>query len=456
MSNDTIAAIATAAGKSGIAVVRISGTNAYEVAAKVFVPRDTTKSLKTAKGYTALFGDFIADDKKADEAVALCFKAPKSYTGEDVVEISVHGGKAITESLLKVCYNSGAVPAAAGEFTRRALINGRLSLTQAEAVMDMINATTKQGAAAASAAMGGALFKQITKAREELLVIAGHITAFTDYPEEDVEELSVENITDKLDIAQKIIKPLVTGYEKGSIIRRGVKTAIVGSPNVGKSTLLNLLAGYDKAIVTEIAGTTRDVVEQEINFAGTTLILADTAGIRETEDIVEAEGIRRSNKCFEESDMVIAVFDGSQQLSQKDKEIAERCRDKSAIAVINKADLDQKIDFSRYNVCFKKIINISAQSEEFTEELEDAIKEIVFIGDIDTDAAILANERQLSAAKSALEAIEQGKEAAAEGFAIDAVSVCIDDAVAALYELTGENASQAVIDEVFTKFCVGK
>ncbi|MEG0804012.1 MAG: tRNA uridine-5-carboxymethylaminomethyl(34) synthesis GTPase MnmE, partial [Pygmaiobacter sp.] len=311
MKSETIAAIATAAGKSGIAVVRLSGPDAYEISSRVFVPANSEKSLARAPGYTALFGHFVREGKRCDEAVALCFRAPKSYTGEDVVELSVHGGIAVVETLLKSCYDAGAAPAAAGEFTKRAFLHGRISLTQAEAVMEMINATSRQGTAAANAALEGALYQKIHTVTDALTVLAGHIAAYTDYPEEDVEELSAAQLSATLHGADTVLEQLIANYETGSILRRGVTTAIVGSPNVGKSTLLNLLSGYEKAIVTPIAGTTRDVVEQEISLAGTTLLLADTAGLRETEDLVEAEGIRRSMAHFEDANLVLAVFDGS-------------------------------------------------------------------------------------------------------------------------------------------------
>ena len=452
----TIAALATPPGMGGIAVVRISGERAYEVAAAVFRPKDPKKDLRKARGYTALFGHFVQDGVICDEIVALCFRAPRSYTGEDVVELSCHGGSAVSARLLRACHAAGAAPAAPGEFTRRAFLSGRISLTQAEAVMDIIGASSRQGADAAAAVMEGALYKKIELVRAVLLPLAGHIAAAADYPEEDVPELAETVVSETLCGAKSVLDALIAGYDTGAVLRRGVRTAIVGSPNVGKSTLLNLLSGFERAIVTPVAGTTRDVVEQEIQLADVRLLLADTAGLRETDDVVEAEGIRRSYQHLERAGLVLAVFDGSAPLSADDFLLAEKCAGRPAVAIVNKTDLAQKIDADALRPYFDSIIAISARDASFLPTVEQAVADALRLAQVDPDACLLANERQLSAARAAQDALRDALDALQNGMTIDAVGVCIDDAMNALYALTGENATDDVIDEVFSKFCVGK
>lgn len=456
MLTSTIAAIATAPGPAGIAIVRISGPQAYQVAGRVFEPKNAARSLEKARGYTALFGYFVAEGRRKDEAVALCFRAPASYTGEDVVELSVHGGDVVARQLLSACYRAGAEPAGAGEFTKRAFLSGKISLTQAEAVMELIHANGEQAAAAAHAAMEGALYRKIHQVTEQLTALASHIAAYTDYPEEDVPELSQKALEDTLTGADKQLADLIDQYAAGSILRRGVTTAIVGSPNVGKSTLMNLLSGWEKAIVTPIAGTTRDVVEQDVQLAGATLLLADTAGIRQTDDPVEAEGVRRSLRRFEDANLVLAVFDSSRPLEEEDRQLAARCAEKLAIAILNKTDLPRAMDFTACAAAFRKVITISANDPNDLTVVDEAVREVLQSAKIDPDAAILANERQLTCARTAHAALTDALSAAGQGYGLDAVSVCVDDALDALYQLTGEKASDVVIDEVFSRFCVGK
>ena len=452
----TIAAIATPPGVGGIAVVRISGEEAYAVASRVFRPADPAKKLSEARGYTALFGHFVEGERVRDEVIALCFRAPRSYTGEDVVELSCHGGSAVSQMLLRACFAAGAQPAGPGEFTKRALLNGRVSLTQAEAVMDLIGATSRQGAAAAAAAMEGALYRKIDGVRSELVALAGHLAAYVDFPEEDVEALSADAMREVLTGAKREMDALIAGYDTGAAVRRGVRTAIVGSPNVGKSTLLNLLSGFDRAIVTPVAGTTRDVVEQEVELAGVRLILADTAGIRETEDVVEAEGIRRSQEHLQRAQLIFAVFDASREAADGDIALAKSCAGRPALALLNKTDLEQKFDASVIAPYFAAVVPGSARDASFVRAVEAAAAKLLHLGDFDPDAALLANERQLGAARRAADALADALAVLDGGYTPDAAGVCVDDALEALYELTGESASADVIDNVFANFCVGK
>ena len=426
----TICAIATPPGEGGIAVVRLSGPAAYDIAEKVFVPVNTRKKVQEAKGYTAMFGHFFQAGRRMDETVALFFRTPHSYTGEDVVELSVHGGGAMAQCLVEALIAAGAAPAGAGEFTRRAFENGRMSLTQAEAVMDIISASGRQGAALGLAALDGALAKKIAGVQAALTELATHIAAWVDYPEEDVPALQESQLTDTLTRSRTVLDDLIRNYDAGAVLRRGVDAALLGRPNVGKSTLLNLLAGFERAIVTPVAGTTRDVVE--------------------------AEGIRRSYKKLEEAGLVLAVFDGSEPLNADDLQLAARCKGKPALALVNKNDLQQRLELEQLKPYFRKILCLSANDPAAREALGDAVRELLGVTGFDPGAACLAGERQLSAATRAQSALNEALEAAAGGFGLDAVSVCLDDSLDALYALTGERADEAVIDGVFEKFCVGK
>ena len=454
----TICAIATPPGEGGIAVVRLSGPEAFAVADKVFVPVNRERSIGTAKGYTAMFGHFWHNGRQMDETVALVFRAPHSYTGENVVELSVHGGGAMARCLVEALIEAGAAPAGAGEFTRRAFENGRMSLTQAEAVMEIISAGGRQGAALGLAALDGALAREIGGIQQDLTALASHIAAWVDYPEEDVPELQQEEMVQTLQKDRKLLAGLIRRYDAGAVLRRGVDAALLGRPNVGKSTLLNLLAGFERAIVTPVAGTTRDVVEQAVVLgeSGIRLNLFDTAGLRETADIVEAEGIRRSYRKMEEAGLVLAVFDGAQELAEEDRELARRCEGRPALALINKNDLEQKLDPEELRPYFGKVLPIAATDPASRKVLEDAVSELLGVAGLDPNAASLSGERQLAAATRARNALEDALQAAECGFGLDAVGVCLDDALAALYELTGEKADEAVIEQVFERFCVGK
>ena len=460
----TVCALATAPGEGGIAVVRVSGPEAYRIVNDVFLPLHREKSVLQARGYTALFGHFALNGRSMDETVALFYRAPHSYTGEDVIELSVHGGSVMAESLLQALYLAGAAPAAPGEFTRRAVVNGRISLTQAEAVMEIISANSRQGAALARTALDGALARTIAGIRAELQTLYAHLTAWIDYPEEDVPELLPEELTLTLREARSKLDALIDGYGAGAVLRRGVDCVLCGRPNVGKSTLLNLLAGFDRAIVTPVAGTTRDVVEQAVMLGDVRLNLFDTAGVRdvgEDGDAIEAEGIRRSWKKLEEAGLVLAVFDAADGLGPDDLAVARRCEGRPAIAVLNKQDLvgDQTPLHEMEKALrpyFKTVLALSAKDPASLPRLSEAVARLLGTARVDTGAAALCSARQLAAATAARDALAQAIQSQHDGLGPDAAGVCIADALASLADLTGEDATEATLDEVFSTFCVGK
>ena len=453
---ETIVALATPPGVGGIAVVRLSGEAALTVAAKVFFPHNAAKKVENAKGYTALYGKFMADGRELDDGVALFFRAPHSYTGEDVAELSCHGGPVVAQSLIDACIAAGARPAGPGEYTRRAFVNGRIDLTQAEAVMSLIDAAGRQGAALARTALDGALARRIQEFKQRLVALAGHIAAWVDFPEEDVPALAPEALAATLDEVSAGLAELIKNFGAGAVLREGVDAAIVGSPNVGKSTLLNLLAGFDRAIVTPIAGTTRDVVEQAVMLGGVRVTLRDTAGLRDTGDVVEAEGIRRSRRAMEEAGLILAVFDGSAPLAEADRQLAADCAGRPAIAIVNKSDLPQQFDTAAVAGSFSEVVTLAAGRGEGAEALGEAVRRVLGVAGLDPNVPCLVSRRQYAAGCEARDALAEAKNALGGGFGLDAVSVCVDDALSALCRLTGEDASDAVVEEVFSTFCVGK
>ena len=456
----TICALATPAGEGGIAVVRVSGPDAYPLVEKVFVPLRENRRLADARGYTAMLGHYWLRGEEMDETIALCFRAPHSYTGEDVIELSVHGGAAMADGLVEALLLAGAAPAAPGEFTRRALEHGRLSLTQAEAVMEVIAANGRQGAALAKSALDGRLARRIGGIQRALQTLSAHLTAWVDYPEEDVPELSDAALSATLTAQKAELDALIAGYGAGAVLRHGVDCVLLGRPNVGKSTLLNLLAGFDRAIVTPVAGTTRDVVEQAVQLGEIRLNLFDTAGVRgeDEADAIEAEGIRRSWKKLDEAGLVLAVFDAAQPLAEADLAIARRCQGRPALAILNKQDLTDSTAAAQAALqpYFQKVLPLCARDDASLPLLRDAVAALLGAAQLDPHAAQLCSARQLAAATRARDALAQALRARADGFGLDAVGVCLADALQALCDLTGEDATEATIDEVFATFCVGK
>lgn len=451
---DTIAAIATAQMPAGIGVLRISGEGAIETAQKIFDSKSGKKLDKMA-GYAAAYGKAHDGDEEIDECIALVFRAPRSYTGEDVVEISCHGGAYIMRKVLKAAVKAGARLAEAGEFTKRAFLNGKLDLTSAEAVMDLIGA---QGEAAAKSALSqheGALYRDIVNIKKQLVEISADITAWIDFPDEGVPSLEPETLKANLENVSTSLKKLDENYERGKIMREGVDTVIIGKPNAGKSTLMNAVAGFEKSIVTQVPGTTRDVIEENVNFAGVVLRLFDTAGLRETEDIVESIGVSRAKKKIETSQLVFAVFDASRPLDEEDKKIIDLIKNKKTVAIFNKCDLPVKINKEYIKSNISNIVYISAAKGEGIDKLEEIVRGLTEAG-IDPNAALVANERQHECVLRAGDAVKASLEAVISGLTLDATSVGIEQAINSLCELTGERASEEIIDRVFSKFCIGK
>ena len=451
----TIAAISTGRAPGGIGVVRISGENAIEIGDKIFSSFNN-KKLCELDGYSALYGKAIDKNGSIDNVVALLFRAPKSYTGEDVVEISCHGGLFVTDKVLKAVFEAGAVPAEAGEFTKRAFLNGKMDLTSAESVMNIISAQGEQAEKIALGVLEGRLFKEIKKITDKLVYDMALLSAWVDYPYEEIEDLSENNLKEHIYESISSLEKLINDFGKGQIIMEGVDTAIVGCPNVGKSTLMNLLSGTEKSIVTEIAGTTRDVVEDTVNVGGITLRLADTAGVRETDDIVESIGVDRAVKRLETAELVLAVFDASRELNEQDKRLIELCKGKKAIGIVNKIDTDKNYQNGEIEKNFPQTVFISAKTGEGKAELSKAIEELLGTADFDTSATAIVNERQCDCCKKALDALRDADNALMLGMTMDAVTVCLDSAVENLMILTGEKATELVVNEIFAQFCVGK
>ncbi len=452
----TIAAISTPLSASGLGVVRISGEDAVAVGEKIFRPFKGGRELKTLGGYSCAYGRVFDAEGDIDEAVATVFIAPRSYTGENTVEFSCHGSPALLKRVLRAALAAGAALAGPGEFTKRAFLNGKLTLTQAEAVMDLISAKSAGAGKAALAMRDGALYKKIKKITEELTALESHFAAWSDYPEEDVPELSNEHMESVLKEAQAVLKRLIDTYDAGKVIREGAVTVIAGKPNVGKSTLMNLLSGRDRSIVTEVAGTTRDVVEESVLVGDIPIRLLDTAGIHETEDRVEKIGVDMANTEIDRCDVVIAVFDSSAPLDSDDMNLIEKLRGKPAVAVINKSDLETRADIDVIKNGFERSVVISAANGNGEEEFRKALSEVLKTADLDPAEPVMANERQLDCVCRAKRAVDEAISAVEFGMTLDAVGICVETALDCLYELTGEKASDAVIEQVFSRFCVGK
>lgn len=453
MKNRTIAAVATPMGEGSVGVIRISGDDAVAVADRVF-RAFSGKRLESIAGYSALYGEIVAENEVIDTAVALKFVSPKSYTGEDVVELSVHGGRYVVKRVLRAVLENGAEAAAPGEFTKRAFLNGKLDLIEAEAVMGVISSQSDTELKMSLSALSGNVGKEITEIKNRLLSLAASVAFFNDNPDEEIPELNTENFAAGLSDISERLQKMIADYDSGRVLREGVDTVIVGKPNVGKSTLMNLLSRRERSIVTDIAGTTRDIIEDTVMVGDITLRLSDTAGIHKTDDAVESVGIRLAKEKSNSAQLILAVFDLSRPLDGDDLELIDSIKNKNTIAVLNKSDIAAPFDSSVFGDI--PTVTVSAKNGTGEKELAEKIAEITGTANISADTAVLGSERQRDCAVKAKVAVEEALASLVAGLTIDAVGVLIDDALAALYSLTGERVTNTVADEVFARFCVGK
>ena len=453
--SEVIAAISTPLMSAGLGVIRISGENAAEIADRVF-RSISGKKLAEISGYSALYGHVFDKKGDIDEVVALNFRAPHSFTGENAVELSCHGSVYILKRTLAALIAAGARLARAGEFTRRAFENGKMDLSAAESVMSLIGAESQLEHSAALSGREGVLFRRIDEIKGELTALSAHLSAWVDFPDEDVPEVSHDELYSGLKWAQKQLNRLICDFDRGKILREGIDTVIVGRPNVGKSTFMNMLCGADRSIVTDIAGTTRDIVEESVSVGGVKLRLQDTAGLHDTNDQVEKIGVEKARRRIETAALVLAVFDGSEPLSNDDLSLIKALKDRRAIAVINKCDLDMKIEAELVSSVIKNTVVLSAKSGENAEMVEKAILSLSGLDGLDPTCAMMTTERQRDCAERAKSALNDGIATLEAGLTFDAVGVMLDEAIAALCELSGERVSDSIVDEVFSTFCVGK
>lgn len=451
---DTIAAISTPLGEGAIGIVRISGTDALKIASNIYRGKD----LSAIQSHTLNYGHIVDPDKNEilDEVMLGVMLAPKTFTREDVIEINTHGGIAVTNEILQLILRHGARMAEPGEFTKRAFLNGRVDLTQAEAVMDLIRAKTDKAMDIAVKQLDGSLKTLINNTRQEILNTLAQVEVNIDYPEyDDVEEMTTTLMREKTQEFQALMENLLRTARRGKILREGLSTAIIGRPNVGKSSLLNNLLREEKAIVTDIEGTTRDVIEEYVNIKGVPLKLVDTAGIRDTDDIVEKIGVERSKKALEEADLVLLVLNSSEPLTLQDRSLLELSKESNRIVLLNKTDLPQKIEV---NELPKNVIPISVLENENIDKIEERINDIFFdnAGMVEHDATYLSNARHISLIEKAVDSLKAVNEGLELGMPVDLLQVDMTRTWEILGEITGDAAPDELITQLFSQFCLGK
>ncbi len=458
-TNKTVAAISTPPGKGGVAVIRISGDDAVKIASKVFIPKSRCEVKELSSRY-AVYGEIVSDGNIVDDGILTLFRSPASFTGEDTAEICCHGGMLISAKVLQVCLEAGAVAAGPGEFTRRAYLNGKLSLSKTEAIANLLDAKTQAQLSLARNTASGRLSREIQRIYEQMRNIAASVYALVDYPEEDLAEMSCDEMKEKLLSVKDSIKALDLGYDSAKVINEGIETVICGAPNTGKSSLYNALAGKELAIVTDIEGTTRDTLCSEVALGDVLLRISDTAGIRESSDTVEKIGIERSLSALEEAKLVLCVFDGSRELNKEDTKLLQRLKgetEKCVIALINKCECDIVCDTSYIQSCIEHTLFVSAKSGEGLDRLRDTVHALFISDKIDiSNDAIISNARQHSCAVSALAAVNDAYNALASGMPPDMAACDIERAMSQLYEIDGQSVSEDITNEIFSKFCVGK
>lgn len=455
---DTIAAISSAAGNSGIGIIRVSGDEAIEVVDKIFRPANKNKKLANVESHTVHYGHIMDGDKTLDQVLVIVMKNPHSYTGEDTVEIDCHGGMLILKKVLDLVLKNGARTAEPGEFTKRAFLNGRIDLSQAEAVMDLINSKNDFALNSSIEQLKGGVSDAIKNIRKDIIYHIAFIESALDDPEHISLDGYDEEITKMLNENINKISKLVNSFDNGRIMKEGIKTVILGKPNAGKSSLLNLMLGEDRAIVTDIEGTTRDTLEENINFNGLSLKIIDTAGIRDTEDLVERIGVNKAKEIAKEGDLIIYVVDGSRELDDNDREIIKLINDKQAIILVNKSDMDTVINIDELKKDSNRdVILFSAKNGEGMDQLEEEIRNMFYSGKVTyNDQVYITNARHKEALENALESLKQVKNSVDAGMPEDFYSIDLMDAYTDLGLIIGESVEDDLVNEIFSKFCMGK